>query len=158
MFCALLLLSALFFFLAFAVGVPMLAVHPHKFALSFTMGSLTFMASFGILKGPTEHLVSMFQWDRVYFTSIYLGSMFLTLYCTFSFGGASGYLLVIGASMVQMVALLWYLISFMPGGAMGLQYLFAALGHILKPVFMACARVQGFCLAKCLQWLTGRGS
>jgi len=34
-FCALLLISALFFALAFAVGLPMIAMRPQKFALSF---------------------------------------------------------------------------------------------------------------------------
>jgi Got1/Sft2-like family len=50
-FCGLLFLSALFFGLAFFVGLPMIAVRPQKFALSFTLGSLTFMGSFGVLKG-----------------------------------------------------------------------------------------------------------
>lgn len=81
-FCALLFLSALFFALAFFVGVPMLAVKPQKFALSFTCGSLMFMGSFGILKGPAEHLKSMFTADRMFFTTIYMGSMFVTLYLT----------------------------------------------------------------------------
>ncbi|VEU36206.1 unnamed protein product [Pseudo-nitzschia multistriata] len=58
-FCALLFLSGLFFALAFFVGVPMLALKPQKFALSFTCGSITFMGSFGIMKGPYEHLISM---------------------------------------------------------------------------------------------------
>jgi len=55
-FTALLLLSALFFALAFGVGMPMITVRPQKFAISFTMGSILFMGSFGILKGPAEHL------------------------------------------------------------------------------------------------------
>jgi hypothetical protein len=157
-FCALLFLSALFFALAFFVGLPMIAMRPQKFALSFTMGSLTFMASFGILKGPLEHAQSMVQPDRLYFTFIYLGSMFLTLYFTFSFGGASGYVLVMGASFGQLLSLLWYLISFLPGGASGLQYVFAAMAHLLKPVLVACAKLQAACLARCFGWLTSSTS
>jgi hypothetical protein len=92
------------------------------------------MGSFGILKGPVEHLKSMFQADRLYFTFLYFGSMFVTLYATFSFGGASGYLLVMSASAAQLVGLLWYLISFLPGGASGLKYVAAAMGHMLNQV------------------------
>jgi Got1/Sft2-like family len=157
-FCALLFLSALFFALAFFVGLPMIALKPQKFALSFTMGSLTFMGSFAILKGPVEHLQSMLQPDRLSFTFVYLASMFLTLYFTFSFGGASGYLLVIGASVGQLVSLLWYLISFLPGGASGLQYVLAAMAHLLRPVIVACAKLQAMCLAKCFGWLTSSSS
>jgi hypothetical protein len=136
----------------------MLAVRPQKFALSFTFGSLTFMGSFGILKGPVEHLKSMFQADRLYFTFLYFGSMFVTLYATFSFGGASGYLLVISSSAAQLLSLLWYLISFLPGGAAGLKYVVAAMGHMLKPIIVGCVRVQGIIVTKCLTMVTGSSS
>jgi hypothetical protein len=136
----------------------MIAVRPQKFALSFTLGSLTFMGSFGIMKGPVEHLTSMFQPDRLVFTSLYFGSMFLTLYCTFSFGGTSGYLIVISASVVQLITLLWYLISFLPGGTAGLKYILAAMSHILKPVVTQCARFQAACVGRCLGFLARRAT
>jgi len=151
-FCGLLGLSALFFAMAFFVGVPTLVARPQKFALSFTLGSLTFMASFGILVGPKEHLQGMMARDRLWFTAVYVGSMFLTLYLTFTVGGLSGYVWVLAASAAQLLALLYYLISFLPGGAAGLKYLTAALGHILKPVFVMCARVQAICMARFLVW------
>jgi hypothetical protein len=132
----------------------MLAMKPQKFAISFTLGSLTFMGSFAILKGPKEHLQGMFQPDRIAFTTIYLCSMLLTLFCTFHFGGIRGYVLVLGSSMIQLVALVWYLISFLPGGAASLQYVFAAMSHMLRPVLMGCARAQAFCVAKCFGMLT----
>jgi hypothetical protein len=97
-FCALLFLSALFFALAFFVGVPMLTLKPQKFALSFTCGSVTFMGSFAIMKGPYEHFSSMFTLQRMPFTIIYLGSMMTTLYLTCTKGGLKGYALVIISS------------------------------------------------------------
>lgn len=157
-FCGLLFLSALFFALAFFLGVPMLALRPQKFAISFTCGSLTFMGSFGILRGPVEHLNSMIQPDRLLFTCFYLGSMFLTLYCTFRIGGNLGRICVLISSAVQLVALLWYLISFLPGGTAGLSYVFAAMGHILKPVLITCARFQAACMARCLGWAANRAT
>merc|ERR1719506_1910824 len=101
-----------------------------------------------------EHLKSMLQPDQLVFTFFYLGSMFLTLLFTFKKGGFSGYVLVLSASVVQLLALVSYLISFIPGGAAGLKYVFAAMGHILQPVFTACARFQAICLAKCFSWIT----
>ena len=94
----------------------------------------------------------------MYFTFIYLGSMFATLYFTFSFGGVSGYMMVMIASGAQLLALLWYLVSFLPGGTAGLKYISAVLGHLLKPVFVLCARIQTFCLTKCFGWATGTSS
>jgi len=157
-FCALLFLSALFFALAFFVGLPMIALKPQKFALSFTCGSLTFMGSFGILKGPKEHLVSMIAGDRLIFSTVYVGSMLATLYLTFTKGGIKGYALVLSASAVQLVALLWYLISFLPGGAMGLQLVFKAMWTILQPVMTACLKCQAKCMATCFSYWTGASS
>jgi hypothetical protein len=110
-----LLLSAVFFALGFFVGMPLITVRPQKFALSFTCGSLAFMGSFAILRGPYEHLKSMIAYDRIHFTTIYVGSMMLTIYFTFTVGGAQGYVLVLGASALQLLALLWYLVTFLPG-------------------------------------------
>jgi hypothetical protein len=62
--------------------------------------------------------------------------------------------LVMAASAVQLVCLFWYLISFLPGGAAGLQYVFAAMGHILKPALVVCAQFQAVCVAKCFGWMT----
>lgn len=153
-FCALLFLSVLFFALAFFVGLPTIALKPQKFALSFTCGSLTFMGSFGILKGPMEHLKSMFTSDRMFFTTIYFGSMFATLYLTCSKGGVQGYFLVLTASGVQLVALLWYLISFLPGGAMGLTLVTRAMCAMLQPVLKACFRLQTVCIGACVRYCT----
>jgi hypothetical protein len=155
-FCALLFISALFFALAFFVGLPMIALKPQKFALSFTCGSITFMGSFGILKGPWEHFSSMFAADRMFFTTIYLGSMFLTLYLTFTKGGVKGYVLVMTASGAQLVALLWYLISFLPGGSMGLGLVLRALATMLKPIISGCIGLQGMCVAACVRYISRR--
>lgn len=150
MFCALLFLSALFFFLGFSVGLPMIAIRPQKFALCFTFGSLTFMASFGILYGPKEHMASMLTTSRLPFTVIYFGSMLATLYFTFNMGGATGYLFVMGASAAQLVALLWYFISFLPGGSAGLSFVLSAMSRMVRPVIIACAKLQAMIVSRCL--------
>jgi len=155
-FCVLLLLSALFFALGFFVGVPLLTVRPQKFALSFTCGSIMFMGSFAILKGPGEHLRSMLTFERIHFTVLYLGSMMLTLYLTFTAGGAKGYVLVMAASALQLLSLLWYLVTFLPGGAMGMKMLTQALWTLLKPLLIGCAKVQAMCIGRCVSWYASR--
>uniref|UniRef100_A0A7S4ADK8 Vesicle transport protein n=2 Tax=Pseudo-nitzschia australis TaxID=44445 RepID=A0A7S4ADK8_9STRA len=157
-FCALLFLSAIFFGLAFFVGVPMLALKPQKFALSFTCGSITFMGSFGIMKGPYEHFISMCTMERMPFTTIYLGSMMATLYLTCTKGGMKGYTLVLISSGVQLVALLWYLVSFLPGGTMGLHMVGRAMCTMLKPVFAACFRLQTICITTCVKYFARSSS
>jgi len=139
-FCSLLILSAVFFGLGFAVGLPMITIRPQKFALSFTFGSLTFMGSFGILRGPHAHFAAMFASDRIPFTLIYLGSMMCTLYFTFTAHGAKGYVTVLIMSGIQLVALLWYLITFLPGGAQGMKVLTSAILTMIRPIIVGCSK------------------
>uniref|UniRef100_A0A7R9Z7D6 Vesicle transport protein n=1 Tax=Pseudictyota dubia TaxID=2749911 RepID=A0A7R9Z7D6_9STRA len=153
-FCALLVLSGVFFALAFTVGLSLIYVRPQKFALSFTFGSLTFMGSFGILRGPYEHFSGMFTAERIPFTTMYLGSMFATLYFTFSVSGVKGYAVVMACSGAQLLALLWYLITFLPGGAAGMQVLTKAIVTLLKPILVGCTKCWAAFAAKAFGWMT----
>ena len=137
LFITCLLCSALFFALGFLVGLPSLALRPQKFALCFTFGSLLFMASFSMLKGPAAHLSSMLSAPRLPFTSVYVSSMLLTLYLTFSVGGVSGYALVICSTVVQLLSLLWYLVTFLPGGTAGMYVALNAAKAIVRAALSA---------------------
>lgn len=152
MFCALLLLSGVLFSLAFFIGLPMISIRPQKFALSFTCGSFIFMGSFAILRGPYPHIMGMLDTDRLPFTTVYIGSMLATLYFTFRAHGPKGYIMVLTWSAIQLMALLWYLITFLPGGAQGLSILMATLGKILKPIIYQCAKLNAIIVAKCFSW------
>jgi hypothetical protein len=136
----------------------MLALKPQKFALSFTCGSLTFMGSFAILRGPYEHMMGMLAADRLFFTTIYLGSMLCTLYLTCTKGGLKGYALVLVASGVQLVALLWYLVSFLPGGTVGLSMVTRAICTMLQPVFKACFKLQTMFVSACIGYFSRSSS
>ena len=78
-FVVLILVALLFFTLAFFVGLPLVILAPSKFALSFSCGSLTFMAAFAFLEGPWTHFQRMMTWQRAPFSLTYLASLGLTL-------------------------------------------------------------------------------
>lgn len=139
-------LSALFFVLGFVVGLPVLALRPQKFAICFTCGSITFMMSFGMLKGPMAHFSGMFVKERLPFTLLYFGSMFFTIYCTMCVGGVVGYFMVIGSSAVQIFALLWYLITFLPGGSAGMAVFTNVIRAVCAPVLQLCKGCAGGCI------------
>ncbi len=153
-FCALLLLSAVFFLLAFVVGLSTIIARPQKFALSFTCGSLTFMGSFAILRGPSAHIAGMLSPDRLPFTGVYLLSMFLTLYCTFTAKGVEAYVYVLLCSGFQLIALLWYLVTFLPGGAQGMKVLASAMLAMIRPIVVGCTK----CCSGLLMRFVGVGS
>ncbi len=110
------------------------------------------MGSFALLRGPSEHFSGMITSERLPFTTLYVGSMLGTLYCTFNAYGAKGYITVMAMSGVQLVALLWYLVTFLPGGAQGMKVLTAAIMAILKPLVLNCSK----CCASIAMKLFGR--
>ena len=95
-------MSALFFLLAFFVGLPMVLLAPAKFALSFTVGSLCFMLAFAVLEGPATYFTNNCSRERLPFAASYLVSLVATLYVSF-FG--LGYILTVITASIQVCSL-----------------------------------------------------
>jgi len=110
--------AAVCFFVAF-LTLPLLALRPAKFALSFSLGSLLVMFGFAVLVGPINHLKHLFSKDRLLFSLIYFSSLGLTLY--FSLDAHSYIGSLIGA-VTQVVALVSYVVSYFPGGTQTLRF------------------------------------
>ncbi|KAF8523810.1 SFT2-domain-containing protein [Gautieria morchelliformis] len=113
------LLGAAACFLVAFISLPLLALRPAKFALAFSLGSLLVMFGFAILSGPIAHLKHLFSKERLPFTFAYFSSLALTLY--FSIGRTS-YLGSLIAGIVQVVALVSYVLAYFPGGTSTLRF------------------------------------
>lgn len=141
------ILSMVFFFLAFFIGLPMVVLAPSKFALSFTLGSICFMFSFAVLEGPWQHLKRVVSYDRLPFTLIYVGSIGATLYCAISW---RNYLMTVACSAVQIAALLWYGATYIPGGTTGMRFLsglvISAIKNLTGPFIRGCCGCAKSCL------------
>ncbi|RGB25819.1 Got1/Sft2-like family-domain-containing protein [Rhizophagus diaphanus] len=109
--------GVLCFLIAF-LTLPLLALKPRKFAVTYTMGSVLVLMSFALLHGPIAHLKHIFSRERIPFTVAYLGSMIGTLYSAI---GLRSTLLTLLFSIIQVIALIWYTISYLPGGVGTLQ-------------------------------------
>jgi len=93
--------------------LPMLPVAPQKFALLFAFGSMTLLSSFAILKGPAAFAESLMQREKLPFSVAYLVGLVGTLAATILL---KSYLLTAVFGLVQAVALLYFLASYVPGG------------------------------------------
>lgn len=93
---------------------PVLALKPTKFAFLWLMGSLLFVISFGILQGPNAYIKHLTSKDRILFTTVFFGSVLITLYCAAILKSA---ILTIVASVVELFAILYYIFSYFPFGA-----------------------------------------
>ncbi|CAG8503651.1 21296_t:CDS:2 [Cetraspora pellucida] len=101
------------------VSLPLLAINPRKFVVTYTMGSLLILSSFALLHGPLAHLRHIFSRERLPFTIAYLGSMVATLYFAI---GLRNTILTIIFSAIQVIALIWYTVSYLPGGTSTLRF------------------------------------
>ncbi|KAI7849147.1 Got1/Sft2-like family-domain-containing protein [Circinella umbellata] len=114
------------FFLAFFLFLPIVPLSPGKFAATFTLASILILVSIAMLRGPMAHLKHMISMERLPFTLSYCGTMALTLYFSL---GARNYILTIIFAILQLIALVWYFGSYIPGGVSTLRYGSAYVGR-----------------------------
>ena len=111
--------------------LPIVIISPHKFALLFTMGSALMLTSFSFLRGHSAFLSHLASVTRLPFTASYLTSLVGTLYSSLVMGS---YLLTLIFSIIQVVALSFFLVSYIPGGTGALTMVGSLVGTGLKNV------------------------
>jgi hypothetical protein len=99
---------------------------PSKFALSFTLGCVLIAAGFLQLRGWKQQAEHLLNRERLPFTAAYVGSVLATLYAALV---AHSYLLSLLFSAGQVVALLFFLGSYVPGGPAGVRFLLGLAGQ-----------------------------
>ncbi|GMM37709.1 Sft2 protein [Saccharomycopsis crataegensis] len=120
------ILAGAFFFGTSFVLFPVLAIQPRKFALLWTLGSICFVAAFAVLNGPIAYFRHMVSKERVAFSGFFLVTVLSTLY--FAVIVKSTILTVI-SGVAEMVAVVYYTISYFPFGAQTLGMLTSAGGR-----------------------------
>ncbi|DBB12108.1 TPA: hypothetical protein ACH3X3_006219 [Trebouxia sp. C0006] len=84
---------------------------PVKFAILYTLANLLFIGSTMFLMGPLAQFKKMFEKGRIIATCLYFGAMFITLWMAIKLHSFPGTIL---ALLVQMGALIWYCMSYIP--------------------------------------------
>ncbi|XP_072036248.1 uncharacterized protein [Amphiura filiformis] len=113
-----LLAGAICFAMALSIA-PFIVVRARKFALLYSLGSLFTISSFSLLWGPWHHVKHLCSSQRLPFTAIYFGTMFATLYFAMV---KKVMILTIVCAIFQIIALFWYIVSYIPGGQTGLKF------------------------------------
>ncbi|XP_010252849.1 PREDICTED: protein transport protein SFT2 [Nelumbo nucifera] len=133
MYFGLLLATGVFFiFIAFTMFLPVMVLMPQKFAICFTLGCALIIGSFFALKGPRNQLSHMSSKERLPFTLVFIGSMVGTIYVSMVL---HSYILSVLFSVLQVVALSYYAISYFPGGSAGLKFLSSTLASSILKCF-----------------------
>ncbi|PRQ35019.1 protein transport protein SFT2 [Rosa rugosa] len=133
MYFGLFLATGVFFvFIAFTMFLPVMVLMPQKFAICFTLGCAFIIGSFFALKGPKNQFVHMSSKERLPFTLGFLGSMVGTIYVSMVL---HSYILSVFFSVLQVLALAYYAVSYFPGGSAGLKFLSSALTSSVMKCF-----------------------
>lgn len=109
--------------------LPIVIISPHKFALMFTLGSGLMILSFSFLRGHSAFIKHLSSLERLPFSASYLTSLVGTLYCSLVMGS---YLLTLIFSVIQVIALAYFLVSYIPGGTSALTFIGSMVGNGLK--------------------------
>lgn len=139
------------FFIGLALGtalmglalffLPVMILAPQKFSILFTAGSLCFMGSFSVLKGHKKFVEHLFTKEKIPFTLAYFGSMIGTIWAA---EYRQSYILTLGFCIGQIVALSYFLVSYIPGGTRGLTFFGKLLGDALgRLCCCCCAKATG---------------
>ena len=112
--------GGIFCFSFASIYLPVLLLKARKFALLYSLGSLFMLNSFSFLWGPWIHMKHLFTAKRLPFTSAYFLSLFGTLYCAMYLKST---ILTSIAALIQVLALTWYIVSYIPGGQTGLMFI-----------------------------------
>lgn len=117
--------------MAFAF-LPVIIFAPAKFANLFTFGSLCWFAAFCTLKGVSAFFSHLMVADKRPYTLAYGVSVVGTFWAI-----DYSYLLTLVFAVVQMIALLYFLVSYIPGGS-------GVLTLVLKTAVQFCRNMCGF--------------
>lgn len=133
--------SLLFAFFAIFIGIPTIAVRPSKFALCLTLSTLLAVASIVVLQKPSVFLENLWKSGHDRIASVVmlcltsLSSIYITVFI-------HRYLFILIAASLQVLCIVWFLATFIPGGTKGLTILlracYAFLTTVTKPIIYMC--------------------
>ena len=132
----LIIVSAIFGMFAIVIGLPTLIIRPSKFVICMTLSTLSAAASMIVLQKPSVFLSNLLK-EPIKSGPIVslLVTMLLTGYITIF---VNRYLLVLLAAGAQVICMLWYLSSYVPGGQTGLKMLLKATYVLVSTALMPC--------------------
>nr|XP_043621973.1 protein transport protein SFT2-like [Erigeron canadensis] len=123
-FGALLAVGVFLVFIAITVFLPVMVLVPQKFAICFTIGCALIIASFFALKGYRTQFAHMTSKERLPITLGFIGSMVGTIYVSMVL---HSYVLSVFFSILQVISLSYYAISYFPGGSAGVKIFTSAI-------------------------------
>ena len=124
-----LVLICLGFFLIFIsfLLLPLIITSPAKFSLCFALGSFLILISFLFLNGTKIFFKKIFSSNRIWISFCFIFSIFIGI----GFALGKHYFISLLCSLFQLISLILFILSFIPGGKCGIN----AIKNLIKSPF-----------------------
>ena len=97
--------------------LPLIITSPAKFSMCFGLGSVLVLISFLFYHGTKNYIMKLFEKKRFVITILFICSIFLGL--IFSIG--KHYFISLLCSLFQLISLILFILTFIPGGKYGIR-------------------------------------
>ena len=97
--------------------LPLIITSPAKFSMCFGLGSVLVLISFLFYHGTKNYVMKLFEKKRFVITILFICSIFLGL--IFSIG--KHYFISLLCSLFQLISLILFVLTFIPGGKYGIR-------------------------------------
>lgn len=123
------LVGSIFCFTTAAFLIPVIIISTRKFAALNTLGSVLLLLSFAFLWGPSAYLQHLVSQQKRLVTVCYMSSLFATLYSSLWLQST---LFTFIAAIFQAFSLIWFILSYVPGGERGLRFMSSLCAGALR--------------------------
>ena len=118
--------------------IPFIITSPSKFSLCFAFGCSLVLISFLFLHGTKNYVLKLFDKKRFTITILFICSILVGI--IFSFG--KHYFISLLCSLFQLLSLVLFILTFIPGGKKGINYIKRQATSPFVKVFMRMAENQ----------------
>ena len=118
--------------------LPLIITSPSKFSLCFAMGSLLVLISFLFYYGTKEYFRTLFEAQRFWISILFILSIIIGI----SFSLGKHYIISMLCSICQLGSLIVFILSFVPGGRVGINCIKKAITSPFSGLWMRMAASQ----------------
>ena len=116
--------------------LPLIITSPRKFSFCFAVGSIFVLISFLFLVGTRNYVTKLLDNKRIFISICFILSIFIGI--GFSLG--SHYFISLICSFVQLISLIMFILTFIPGGRAGIDCIKNAITSPFTKLFINKAK------------------
>ena len=116
--------------------LPLIIISPKKFSFCFAVGSIFVLISFMFLVGTRNYITKLLDNKRIFISISFILSIFIGIGCSLG----NHYFISLICSGVQLISMVMFVLTFIPGGRAGIDCIKNALTSPFTKLFINKAK------------------